>query len=237
MKNKITANYLFETQYCEIVKSNIKRDWMDKTSDKFAYRCLPMNIANQASWDVLSPSDVRIVWSGGDELEAISIEQTEEPYKCAKSEFGYGIVTFHTDFVLTTNEKNCVYCKGPSNLHKDNIQPLEGIIETFWLPFTFTMNWKFENPGSVTFKKGEPLFSFFPVDLNYIESFDVSNTFMKHNPSLQQKYNTYSDSRESHVKDGNTDGETWQKYYMQGICPFTSIKTEGHKTKLNLKEF
>jgi hypothetical protein len=237
MSNRITANYLFETKHCEIVRSNIKRDWMDNTVDKYAYRCLPMNIVNQASWDVIAPSEITVTWSGGNNVDDLTIIQPEEPYLYAKSEFGNGILTFHTDFVLTTNDQNCIYCKGPSNMHKENIQPLEGIIETFWLPFTFTMNWKFEKPGTVTFKKGEPLFSFFPVDLNYLESFETSSISIGENYKLKQKYNTYSDSRDTHITTGLTDGENWQKYYMQGKCPFTNIKEDNHKTKVNLKDF
>lgn len=237
MNNSITANYLFEDQHFKIVKSNVKRDWMDNTVNKYAYRCLPMNIVNQTSWDVLAPCDVHVTWNGGNSPEDLIVEQTEELYLFTKSEFGYGIATFHTDFVLTTNGRNCIYCKGPSNMHKENIQPLEGIIETFWLPFTFTMNWKFENPGTATFKKGEPLFSFFPIDLNYIESFNVNSSKMRDDKALQQKYNTYCESREVHVETGYTDGEDWQKYYLHGKCPFTNIKEPGHKTKVRLNEF
>ena len=30
-----------------------KREWMDKTPDSFAYRCLPLSIANAHGWDQL----------------------------------------------------------------------------------------------------------------------------------------------------------------------------------------
>ena len=32
------------------------RQWMDETSEAFAYRCLPLNIANAHGWELLSPS-------------------------------------------------------------------------------------------------------------------------------------------------------------------------------------
>lgn len=32
----------------------IDRDWMDATPDRFAYRCLPLVIANQAGWVIPS---------------------------------------------------------------------------------------------------------------------------------------------------------------------------------------
>ena len=236
--NQIIANYLFEIEHCQIVKSKPKRNWMDSTSDKFAYRCLPMSIVNQSSWDVLCPAKIEAYWNGNNSTTDVTVNYPNgSDFKFAKSEFGNGILTFHTDFVLTTDGTNSIYCKGPANFHKENIQPLEGIIETFWLPFTFTMNWKFEKPGSVVFEKDEIMFSFFPIDLNFLESFNVTKRPMKLDSSLSTKYETYSHSRTEHIQFGHTDGETWQKYYMRGVCPFSNKKHPKHKTKLNLKDF
>ena len=36
--------------------------------------------------------------------------------------------------------------KGPSNHWKPNCAPLEGVVETWWLPYTFTLNWKIVSP-------------------------------------------------------------------------------------------
>jgi hypothetical protein len=49
-----------------------------------------------------------------------------------------------------------VWARGGPNRIKDGIHPLDGLVETNWLPFSFTMNWKFTRPGAVTFAKGEP---------------------------------------------------------------------------------
>src|SRR5262249_13016449 len=44
-----------------------------------------------------------------------------------------------------------------------NCVPLEGVIETWWLNYTFTLNWKLVEPGTVTFAKGESLGQLIPV--------------------------------------------------------------------------
>ena len=36
------------------------RDWMDKTPQSYAYRCLPLNIANAHGWEILSPSTFEV---------------------------------------------------------------------------------------------------------------------------------------------------------------------------------
>ena len=48
--------------------------------------------------------------------------------------------------------------------------PLEGIIETDWLPMTFTMNWMFTSPGTVTFKAGEPFCFIMQVKIGNVEA-------------------------------------------------------------------
>ena len=238
MENSIVANYLNKERFCKIVKSKPTKDWMDNTQERFAYRCLPMSIVNQISWSVLCPSDIEVTWTGNPSVDSVSVTYLEPTiYDFAKSEFGHGIVTFHPDFVLQTNRNNCIYMKGPSNSHKRDIQPLEGIVETFWLPFTATMNWKFDKPSTVQFLKGEVLFSFFPIQLDFLETFDVSCIDMADDISLTQKYTSYTESRTEHIEIGHTNGESWQKYYMQGKCPYSQIKAEHHKTKINLQDF
>lgn len=231
----ITVNYLFGTENFKIEPSSIKRDWMDNTKDKFAYRCLPMTMANQHSWDVKSPGDVDLEWNGDEGFDGVKIS-TESNLKFASSLFGYGIVTFHIDFVLQTKKNISIYVKGPANAPKQKIVALEGIVETNWLPFTFTMNWKFTEPGTVRFAQGEPLFSFFPLDMNDIEKYCVKSQNINENPNFKIEYDEYSSSRKEHLKTGETDGQSWQKYYMKGIHPISPEKNTNHKTKLNLKK-
>ncbi|NDG04180.1 MAG: hypothetical protein EB121_02330 [Alphaproteobacteria bacterium] len=45
--------------------------------------------------------------------------------------------------------------RGAPNSAKHGIAPLDGLIETDWLPFGFTMNWRFTAPGQVTFERDD----------------------------------------------------------------------------------
>jgi Family of unknown function (DUF6065) len=56
-----------------------------------------------------------------------------------------------------------LYLKGPSNRWKFKCIPLEGVIETWWLNYTFTINWKLVEPGTVFFARGESLGQLVPV--------------------------------------------------------------------------
>ena len=234
---KIIANYLFGNESVLIKPSSTKREWMDNTQNKFAYRCLPMVIANHHGWDAICPSDIQITWEGEKYIDSVKVDYIENnEFDFASSLFGYGILTFHVDFVLQTEENISLYVKGPANSHKSKIQALEGIVETNWLPFTFTSNWKFTEPGIVRFEKGEPLFSFFPVNTTLIENHEIISQNINNNEKLKIRYDKYAESRDEHIKTGYTNGKTWQKYYMKGIDPSDGDFKPIHKTKLNIKK-
>lgn len=59
-------------------------------------------------------------------------------------------------YVFRTNPGWALSIRGCPNTFKPAIVLLEGIVETEWLPFTFTMNWKFTSPGKVILQKDEP---------------------------------------------------------------------------------
>ena len=128
-----------------------------------AYQCLPLVIANQWGWQVLCPTDVRVTWDGTPGLDGLRVEVAPQYTPAIKSQFGSGIVTFSPPWLFRTPPGWDLYLKGPSNRWKPNCHPLEGVIETWWLNYTFTLNWKLVEPGTVVFARGESLGQLVPV--------------------------------------------------------------------------
>lgn len=54
------------------------RAWMDATTNRFANRCLPLKMPNQAGWFVLNDRPVRVVWDGGKEISSTKVEPLRE---------------------------------------------------------------------------------------------------------------------------------------------------------------
>jgi hypothetical protein len=138
-----------------------RRQWMDEITH--SYKCLPLVIANQWGWQILCPTDVRVTWDGTPGLAGLRVEVAPQFVPAIKSQFGAGIVTFSPPWLFRTPPGWDLYLKGPSNRWKPNCTPLEGIIETWWLNYTFTLNWKRVEPGTVVFAKGESLGQLIPV--------------------------------------------------------------------------
>jgi hypothetical protein len=138
-----------------------RRHWMNENPN--AYHCLPLVMANQWGWQVLCPTDVRVTWDGSLGVSGLTVAVNPRFAATIKSQFGSGIVTFSVPWLFRTPPGWDLYVKGPSNRWKANCAALEGVVETWWLNYTFTLNWKIVEPGTVGFAAGESLAQLVPV--------------------------------------------------------------------------
>jgi len=235
--------YVIEDQPFEIRPAPLERDWMEMTDQRFAYRCLPLNIANAFGWEILCPGTFSAVWDGGNALESVHINARSNGV-AAVSHFGHGILTFHVPFLFHTDPGVSLMAQGPINRPKDAIAPLTGVIETDWAPYTFTMNWKFTRPGiPILFEKGEPFCHVFPVRCGELENVEPKIQQLSEAPELKQQYETWTASRSKFMVDLEQPGsearaEKWQKQYYRGLYPGGEpAKTSDHRTRLRLRHF
>ena len=132
--------------------------------------------------------------------------------------------------------------KGPTNHIKDGIQALEGIVETDWLPATFTMNWKFTRPHHrVRFEKGEPICMIVPVPRGLAESLTPVRLPLTRDPALQKEHDAWLKAREEFIEklqrlDPETVKRGWQRDYVHGVST-GGVKAPEHQTRIDLKEF
>lgn len=229
----------------KIVPAPLERDWMEATQDGFAYRCLPLNIANAHGWLILNSAPLVARWDGGDGKEAISVE-TEEVEGVhsppALSHFGHGVLTFHVNALFRTEPGYDLFVTGPTNALKDGIQPLSGVIETDWATSTFTMNWRFTRKHTpVAFEIDEPICMLFPVQRGLVESVEPEHRALESNPELLAQHAQWAQGRQTFIDDLNVeDSEArwrkWQKEYFRGDIP-GAPKPDNHRTKLRVKPF
>jgi Family of unknown function (DUF6065) len=116
----------------------VERHWMNDISDRFAYRSLPLNIANAHGWQILNPVAFLANWTGESGIDAVRIlsvhpEGSRETI-IATSHFGAGFLTFSISGLFRTDPGYDLWVSGPVNEFKDAIQPATSIVETDWLP-------------------------------------------------------------------------------------------------------
>jgi len=226
-----------------VVAGTGARDWMDATPNRFAYRCLPMLIANQAGWYILTEHAISVTWDGSERIDGLRIECTAGPPPCpAISSFGSGILTWTVPYLFRTPPGYNLLVRGPANWPKDGIAPLEGIVETDWSESTFTMNWKVTRPNHpVTFAQGEPVAMIVPQPRGELELFRPVLRDIAGHPELREAYEAWAESRRQfnddlHKTDSEARKQGWQKHYAQGRTIAEKRATE-HQSKLVLQAF
>lgn len=227
----------------ELVPGPIPREWMSETREAFANRCLPLLIANQSGWMVLSPYALRATWDGGEEPESVVVERLEgEGPELAMSHFGHGILTFAVPFLFRTPPGYNLLVRGPANLPKADVYPLEGVVETDWSTATFTMNWRLMRPHQpVSWERGEPFAMLVPTRRGELESFDPQVRSLHDDPALLRSYLAWRQSRatfnaELQIPGSAAQAAAWQKDYVHGRGSDGTIAPE-HQRKLALRPF
>ncbi len=226
----------------EIVPGRSNRDWMDAFPDRQPYRCLPLSMANSTGWEILCPIDLNISWNGGPGKSDIQFTTKSDPRAIASfadSHFQRGIVTFHAGHLSQTEPGWGLWTMGAPNHFKDGIAPLSGLVETDWLPFTFTMNWQMTRPGSVVFKKGEPFCFIMPMQHKLLEDIEPERKLLSSNPQLESDFKNWATSRQNFndklvAGDPESRKAGWQRHYMRGETT-TGDAAEAHQTKRRLK--
>ncbi len=220
------------------------RAWMEAQGARFAYRCLPMVIANQAGWLVLSAETVRARWTGGAGTDSVIIRgDGGGEAVSAQSTFGLGILTFVIPYLFRSSRGANLLVRGPANEPRDGIFALEGMVETDQTEAPFTINWMFTRPDvEVCFAKGEPIAMIVPTPRGYLESFEPEFRSFTDDPALQRRNARWMLERVEFkanllnpAASGVAAGD-WQKAYMRGR-DVDGDRFAEHQTALKLKPF
>lgn len=226
----------------DIVPGRGGRDWMDATFNGYARRCLPMVIANATGWEILSPCAFEADWDGRQGKLGVSFRALDDyPHldQVVDGAFGHGVLTFRFGLLFRTDPGWAVWLRGAPNFCPDGIHPLDGLVETDWLPFTATMNWRFTRPGRVTFAKGDAIG--FVTLIPHLALDPVQPTFrtLDEDPDFAERFTAWKTDRQAvqaaflNYKPG--DQVTYPMHYVRGRMHDGSRAPETHVTKRRLK--
>jgi hypothetical protein len=239
---KLTA-HVVDGHSVDIRPAPVERDWMDATDQRYAYRCLPLSIANAFGWEILCASGFSAVWDGGPKLDAVQVTPDVPGHTPALGHFGHGVLTFHVPCLFRTAPGFDLMVQGPINRPKDAIAPLTGVVETDWSPFSFTMNWQFTRANApVRFEKDEPFCHLMPVRRGELEAVEPELRLLSEDLELKRQHDAWGASRSQFNTDLRQPGspaqaERWQKMYHRGVGPDGMESAADHRTRIKLRPF
>jgi Family of unknown function (DUF6065) len=246
--------YLIDDHPADVRPARSRRKWMNQTPNSYAYRCLPLSIANAHGWEVRCPLTFEAEWNGGSKTDDVQITFEEggnsflgtKKTALVESHFGSGILTFTLGVIIRTCPGYDLWVTGPVNEFKDGIQALSAIMETYWMPFMFTMNWKFTRPNlKVKFEKDEPFCFFFPIEHGLLERFNPTFKQISEDPDLERQYKfargergflPVLDDKELKVEEKDRKRLLFQGWYMRGEMP-DGTEIVDHQKRVQPKPF
>jgi hypothetical protein len=214
---------------------------MDDFERRWPYRCLPIVVANQAGWWIPSPVSFTASWSGEMQPSAVTLEFDDDAERWSRfivSHFGGGVLTVHLPWLFRTEQPIGLHVRGAVNHCVDGAVALEGLVESWGLEASFTMNWRILHPDApVRFEKGEPICMIVPVDVSLFEAIRPVVAPLASDPDLERRHIEWHESRAAFVEAIRTPDQIgWQKTYTRGErVDGTSV--DGHLTRLRVAEF
>jgi len=239
MAVQLTAHPVSPTEGWTLEPAKLQRDWMDKSVRRAAYRCLPMAIANQAGWVVGCPATFKARWTAAKSDAPVEIIFSDKKdQRGVASMFGSGIVSFVLPWLFRTSQGVGLWVRGPANSPKSDCFALEGLVETDWSPYPFTMNWMISRPKiDVWFRKGEPICMLTPFPIGLLEEVEPRQELIDFQPELHQNFNqAVARRRDSIETKAALDEGQWELTYMQGRRP-DGVAAPEHRTNLKLAPF
>lgn len=239
---RLTAYAVTTESIVDIAPASARRAWMEATHERFANRCLPLLMANQAGWVITLTEPVEVEWSGKSGHGEVDVSGSARVKDNVTSHFGSGIVTFKLPYLFRTEPGYNLLARGPANLPKDGIAPLEGLIEVDWSFAPFTMNWQITRPRvRLRFEVGEPIAMLVPQRRGELEGFAPRLMDLDDDPEIAAAYRAWRADRERFLHDlGEGEAEAvkagWQRDYFLGRGPGDRA-APAHQTKMNLDEF
>jgi hypothetical protein len=133
-----------------------------------------------------------------------------------------------------------LWVTGPTNAFKDGLQGLSATVETDWIPFPFSMSWKFTRPDHpVRFAQGEPFCLFVPVTRGLVAASEPRITSITENPELLEAWRWGTARRSLDGLLAESERDLYQRWYKNGEAPrrSTGDAPADHETNIVARPF
>lgn len=154
----------------DIAPMSIKRDWMDVTADKHAYRCFPVTQANMVGWNISCKKDIRFVWNGINDQSPDTVTILEGS-DISYTGRGQSTLSFMTGLVFRSDENISLLSINPTNYFNNDFETMSSLISTSWYdnPLPLAIKAKEAN-REIVIKAGQPIATLLPISLGVLDN-------------------------------------------------------------------
>ncbi len=153
----------------DIHPMSIKRDWMDVTSEKHAYRCFPVTQANVIGWYLSCKEDIVFTWDGINDQTDTHVKITSPQSSYAGR--GQSSISLSTALIFRTDPDVSILTINPVNYFNDDFETMSNLISTSFYdnPLPLALKAKKANVETVI-KAGTPIATIIPISLTTLNN-------------------------------------------------------------------
>lgn len=150
--------------------TSIKRDWMELTPDKHAYRCFPVTQANMVGWNISCGEDIKFIWNGINDTSSDNVTILEGE-NFVYSGRGQSTVSFHSGLIFRSEENISLLTINPVNYFNDNFETMSSIVSSSWLDIYLPLAIKAKIPNKeILIEAGTPIATIIPISLTSLDN-------------------------------------------------------------------
>jgi len=196
----------------DIQPMSIKRDWMDLTSEKHAYRCFPVTQANVVGWNLSCKEDIVFFWDGIN-------DQTDQHVKITSPEGSYAgrgqsSISLNTSLIFRTDPDVSILTINPVNYFNEDFETMSNLISTSFYdnPLPLALKAKKANQ-EVVIKAGTPIATIIPISLTNLNNTTIEIVAYQDPDRKRQQANINYGTAAQVV---NSSGE-WTDWYREAV--------------------
>jgi hypothetical protein len=202
---------MFGCQF-DITPMSIKRDWMDVTSEKHAYRCFPVTQANVVGWYLSCKEDIVFTWDGiNDQTDQhVKIKSPDNSY----SGRGQSSISLNTSLVFRTDPDVSILTINPVNYFNEDFETMSNLISTSFYdnPLPLALKAKKANQETII-KAGTPVATIIPISLTALNNTAINIVAYKDPDRIREKANiSYGEAAQVL----NSSGQ-WTDWYREAV--------------------
>lgn len=192
---------------------SIKRDWMDLTPDKHAYRCFPVTQANMIGWNLSWKKDITFIWNGVNDTSQDNVKiLTDDNYLYTGR--GQSSLSFTTGLTFKTENNISMFTINPVNYFNNEFEVISSLISTSWFDNNLPLAIKAKIPNKeILIKAGEPIATIIPISLTELDNTSIKiYEYKDEDRSRQNKHQSYGNAAQEINKTGN-----WTDWYRDAV--------------------
>lgn len=202
--------------HADITPLSAKRDWMDETEHKHAYRCFPLTLSNQVGWGLSFPEDITFMWDGITSTYPQNVKVLQGEKYCETGR-GHATINFKTNLRFVTDKNYSLLSFPVPNSFTDGASAVTSVLSTSLFEGPLPVAWKITRAFTpITIKANQPFIAIMPISLTELNNSVINLQEGTSSPQIERKVPlTLEGAMEAAAKAASSG--TWTDYYREAV--------------------